>query len=262
MCLIFIALNKHPDYPVIIAANRDEFYARPTETANFWSASEHSDILAGRDLQAGGTWLGCNRSGNFAAVTNFRETSTDSYSNSRGSVPLAFLQQGDSAEFSQLLTQDGPHYAGFNCLYGKIANTSTPELYYYSNRNSEETNKAIKLAPGIYGLSNALLNSDWFKVEQGKAEIVELLSGPLDQERWFDFLGDQQQAEDHQLPSTGVPLAREKLLSSRFIHSESYGTRCSTLITVNRQNRVNFAERSYNEQGQPSTTSQFTYSAL
>ena len=256
MCLIFIAQHAHPDYPLIIAANRDEFYQRPTALADYWQ--DNPRILAGRDEQAGGTWLGINRDGRFAAVTNFRENDSASYASSRGDIPVHYLSDtSDSQTFGEYLQQQGHSYSGFNCLFGQLG--ADAQLHYYSNRNSNTPNTAQPLVPGIYGLSNGLLDSNWFKIEQGKQEIEQLLSQPFSQEQWFSFLNDQTKAEDHALPDTGVAVATEKLLSSRFIHSESYGTRCSTLITVDHKGLIQFCERSYNEQAQAVNTQVFQF---
>ncbi|NRB38176.1 MAG: NRDE family protein [Pseudomonadales bacterium] len=250
MCLIFIAIDSHPDYPVIIAANRDEFYQRPTESAHFWPASE---LLAGKDTQAGGTWLGINRQGQFAAVTNFRETETQTYNSSRGELPCLFLNQRSQANFEQHLQKQSPHYAGFNCLFGQLG--VKPQLSYFSNRQ----NKLIPLSKGLYGLSNALLDSNWFKIEQGKENINTLLNQDFNHEEWFNFLKDQVKASDNNLPDTGIAIETERLLSSRFIHSPDYGTRCSTLITVDKKARVQFCERSYDEHAQAVATHFFDF---
>lgn len=256
MCLIFVALQSHPHYPVIIAANRDEFHQRPTAQAQFWEDDPH--ILGGRDLQAGGTWLGINRSGAFAAITNFREINNNIYPHSRGRITTDFLRQSPSTtDFYTGLRQSAEDYAAYNCLFGQL--TPNSELVHFSNR---EKKPLQTLETGIYGLSNGLLDSTWFKIEEGKKEIKSLLSQGFNHQHWFDFLSDQTQAEDHALPSTGVTLEQERFLSSRFMQSDDYGTRCSTLITVDQQGRIGFSERSYNKQGHATSTQHFTISTI
>ena len=259
MCLIFIAQHAHPNYPVIIAANRDEFYQRPTTVANYWQ--DNREILAGRDQKAGGTWLGINRQGRFAAITNFREQDHRHYNSSRGDIPSQYLANNlEDDHFSEQLQNDAETYAGFNCLFGQLSADAT--LHYYSNRLNQDENQAKTLTPGIYGLSNALIDSNWFKIEQGKQELEQLLHQPFEHEKWFAFLADQTKAADHSLPDTGMTIATEKLLSSRFIHSEDYGTRCSTLITLNNKGLIQFCERSYNEQAQAFNTQLFQFPSV
>ena len=251
MCLIFVAIDSHPDFPIIIAANRDEFYQRPTAAAQYWSSNP--EILAGKDLQAGGTWLGVNRNADFAAITNFREVENVNYSSSRGELTTHFLQHQELAEFSAYLSEHGQEFSGFNCIFGKLGLNS--KLHYYSNRQ----NTLIPLTSGIYGLSNALLDENWFKVEAGKAQIETLFDKPFCHEQWFAFLRDETQAQNQQLPNTGIPIATEQLLSSRFIHSQDYGTRCSTLITVDQQGQLQFCERSYDDKACASATNLFQF---
>lgn len=235
MCLIFVAINQHPDFPVIIAANRDEFYDRPTASAHFWP--DAPGVLAGRDERARGTWLGVTRQGRFAAVTNYREPEPRTHSSSRGQIVSDFLQGPHAPDtYSTRLAKAAGDFAGFNCLYGSLA---TPgELFYFSNRNRE----GRRLDPGIHGLSNALLDSDWPKIRTGKAAIASLVQRPYYAEEWLAMLMDRQPAPELELPDTGIGLEKERLLSPRFIRSDNYGTRSSTLVTVSRQRQITLTE--------------------
>lgn len=247
MCLAFFAIEQHPDYPIIIAANRDEFYARPTKAMHWW-AEPH--ILAGKDLQAGGTWLALDRRANFAMVTNYREPQATVGKLSRGELALSFLTQQQTPQ--QFYQQVKPrHYAGFNLVYGNLLNA---KLFHSSNRSSLST----PLEAGLHGLSNALLNTPWPKVSSGKEQMKQLCQQDFKVENWFELLADRQKADDSLLPQTGIDTKTEKLLSSRFIQSDNYGTRCSTIITVDTSRRIQVFERSFDNQGQQSLLRDFT----
>lgn len=234
MCLILLAYKIHPRYPLVLAANRDEFYQRPTEPAHWWR--EAPDLLAGKDLQAGGTWMGLTRGGRFAAITNVREPGlkTDQ-AESRGLLPLQFLQGKMSArDFSVQLEQSGNRYNGYNLLFGK-----TDDLRYFSNRHRQQ-----QLQAGIYGLSNAGLNTDWPKVEWGKERLQRELERPVPTtDALLDLLSSTEIAADDQLPDTGVSPDWERLLSAICIRSKDYGTRSSTVFLIDKQGRVNFHEK-------------------
>lgn len=246
MCLAYFAIQQHKDYPLIIATNRDEFYARPSHAMHWW---EKPELLAGKDEQAGGTWLAIDRQANFAMVTNYREIAISVGEKSRGNLALEFLSKPCSNEqFTHQL--DSSLYAGFNLVVG---NLREQRLSHISNRSSAITH----LQTGLHGLSNALLNTPWPKVESGKAAMQELCLQDFDIERWFALLADQQQAPDKQLPQTGIDIELERLLSSRFIKSKDYGTRCSTIITVDNFGNTQVFERSFNSLGQ--TTNQQEY---
>lgn len=223
MCTIFFAYKVIDTLPLLVAANRDEFYARPTQSMHFWSEAPH--LLAGRDLLAGGTWLGISTAGNLAMVTNFRdpgETIEDPLS--RGQIPERFLREGPSVEaYLQSLMEERQRYRGFNVIFGSVET-----LYYYSNR----TGQAQRLEPGFYGLSNHLLNTPWPKVTFGLETMKKMGTQP---DRWSNnallgLLKNQEKPPDHQLPDTGVGLDWERLLSSIFISSPIYGTRQSTIL--------------------------------
>jgi uncharacterized protein with NRDE domain len=241
MCLLLIALQQHPLYKLVLAANRDEYYDRPTAPAQFWE--DKPDLLAGRDLKAGGTWLGMTRKGRLAAITNYRDPAhTREHAPSRGNLVLHFLEKKLSAtQYLNDIRREGCRYNGFNLVLGSI-----DELFWCSNRGDN----IQRLSKGIYGLSNHLLDTPWPKVAKAKTALRDvLLSGKkLQPEALFKILGDRTRAADNDLPDTGVTLEWERMLSPIFISSPVYGTRSSTIILVDHQDLVLFTERTYNAQ--------------
>lgn len=237
MCLILLALDVHPDYSLIVAANRDEFYDRPTARAAFWSDAPW--VLAGRDLRAGGTWLGVDRRGRFAAVTNYRQGQREGAApRSRGHLVSDYLTGPmDGRAHMAGVERDAALYHGFNLIAGDVRT-----LFYFSNRESG----ARELEPGVYGLSNHLLDSPWPKVTAGKSGLTALLagSGKLTPSL-FRLLSDRSQATDDLLPRTGVSPEWERMLSSAFIASDEYGTRSSTVALVGRDGVVRLEEHSF-----------------
>lgn len=228
MCVIYFSFGQRVDYPLVLLANRDEFYDRPTAPAERWD--DAPQIFAGRDLVAGGTWLGVTDSGRFAAVTNYRNPDAAKGSRSRGSLVADFLRSSEPAEpYLTTVQQEVADYSGFNLLVGEVT-AGTKEILYYSNRGS-----AIRrLGPGIYGLSNHLLDTDWPKLRRGKERFRELLqTNELPKREFFALLADDALADDNELPETGIGYEREKLLSAIFIKSPIYGTRSSTILTIN-----------------------------
>jgi uncharacterized protein with NRDE domain len=245
MCLIFIAIDSHPKYRLIIAANRDEYYDRSTEQASFWH--EAPELLAGRDLRAGGTWLGLTRTGRIAALTNFRDPkSINEDAPSRGKVVSDFLLNSDSPiHYLERLSRDAHLYNGFNLLVGW-----KEEFFWYSNRG----NGIQRLPPGIYGLSNHLLDTPWPKIERGKKAFGKVLAETdLSTEDLFQLLQDRTVAKDESLPDTGVGLEWERLLSPIFITSPHYGTRSSTIILLDGNGRATFMEKSFSKGIEEST---------
>jgi uncharacterized protein with NRDE domain len=236
MCLVLLAWDSHPDLQLIVAANRDEFYARPTAPADWWD--EAPNVLAGRDLRVGGTWMGVTRTGRFAAVTNFREP--EAYREgapSRGFLPTNFLlSRAPSLGYAAGLMPIAPGFNGFNLL---LFDGTT--LAWFSNR----AQGARTLPPGVFGLSNHLLDTPWPKVVNGKADLRAALAAPVDEleARLFDSLARRDPAPDAELPSTGVGMERERALSSAFIATPEYGTRCSTVLLMGRDGEVTFVER-------------------
>jgi len=242
MCLVVLALHAHPRYNLIVAANRDEFYDRRTATAEFWS--DAPSVLAGRDLQAGGTWLGISRAGRFAAVTNYRQGQREpAASRSRGLLVSDFLSgDGGGKEYMNQVDREGSLYNGFNLIAGDSAG-----LFYYSNRED----RVRGLAPGVYGLSNHLLDTPWPKVSTSKTAFGAVLNGDGTSltEDLFALLANPEPASDEQLPFTGISPEWERLLSSAFITSADYGTRSSTVVLIGRDGRIDFAERSFGPEG-------------
>jgi uncharacterized protein with NRDE domain len=243
MCLVLLSFNEDSNTPLIVAANRDEFFARPTAAATYWE--DHPDIFAGKDLVAGGTWLGITRSGRFATITNVREPHriVDNPL-SRGDLTREFLTGTTSAEEYLTALQDKQHrYSGFNLLVGEINNTKR-ELFYFSNRKEGIT----RLPSGTYGLSNHLLDSEWPKVNTGKSYLYRTLAFTSNTEELHHnlrgFLEDSSLADDHILPSTGVSYEREKALSAAFIRIPDYGTRSSAVLTIH-NDTVLFSEKNY-----------------
>ena len=238
MCLIVVGWRVHPDYPLVVAANRDEFYARPTAIAAPWP--DAPQIIGGIDLEAGGTWLGVTESGRFAAVTNVREPNMAKAASSRGALTRDFLLANMPAgDFAQQI--EGSHYAGFNLLL-----SDGESLLYCSNRDG----KPRALPPGIYGLSNHLLDSPWPKLVQARQRFTAALQHLPEEAAFFELLADQTIVEDDKLPQTGVPLEWERLLSAVFVKSENYGTRASTLLWQSSDGTVKLHEQSFGPNGQ------------
>ncbi len=238
MCLIVFAWRQRADYPLVVAANRDEFYDRPTLAADFWE--DHPEILGGRDLKEKGTWLGITRKGRFAALTNYRDPRhVKADAPSRGWLVRDFLTGWKgAAEYLEDLQKEGRRYNGFSLVLG-----DEDDLYYYSNRGSAP----FLLPPGIYGLSNNLLDSPWPKVIKAKDEFRRVVTraGCLHTEDLFALLADRSRPGDEELPDTGVGREWERILATIFIASPIYGTRSSTVVFKDRRNRIHFEERQY-----------------
>ncbi len=251
MCLIFFAYKQHSDFPLILAANRDEFYARPTAPLAFWE--DAPNVLAGRDLLKGGTWLGVTRSGRFAAVTNFRDANQRQLdSQSRGLLVSDYLCGLDSPlSYLKMLRSRAHKFTGFNLLVG-----DHQELFYFANREM----KIARLDPGIYGLSNRLLNTPWPKVERGKRMFqAEINRHTIQSESIFSILTDRHRPADDCLPYTGVSLEWERILSSIFISSDDYGTRSSTILLLKRDATVTMAERLYLDSQKDMKTTEYVF---
>jgi len=241
MCLILFAKNKHPQYKLILAANRDEFFERPTLAADFWE--DNSNILGGRDRQSMGTWLGMNKNGRFIAITNFRDPKMGQKSaKSRGILSKNFLStELDVSSFINEVSADKELYNGFNLL---MSIDGFKTLFHYSNISDMTT----KLKDGIYGLSNHLLDTSWPKVKTGKNKLSEIMkSNAINNKDLIEILKDGEKAPDDLLPDTGISFDLEKKLSPVFISMKGYGTRCSTAMLVNNDNELSFLEVTYNE---------------
>ena len=237
MCLIFISVQEHSQYKLVIAANRDEFYQRKTAPASYWH--DHPEILGGRDLEAQGTWMAMNKNGKISLVTNYRDpVNINPKAPSRGQLVSDFLVNGDAPEeYLNRVSQRATQYNGFNLLAGY-----PDALWYLSNYRQG----IQKLESGVYGLSNHLLDTPWPKVHRGKEKFGSAIrDSALEPDTLFELLYDEQRAEDQLLPDTGIGLDRERALSSMFIKTNGYGTRCSTVILVSHDNQVLFSERVY-----------------
>jgi len=238
MCLIFISFQHHPSYKLVVAGNRDEFYNRRTASADYWE--DYPQILAGRDLEAGGTWMGMSTTGKISMLTNYRDPKNiDPAAPSRGQLVSDFLKLDITPEkYLKGVDGNGKKYNGFNLIVG-----DSNELWYYSNYK-----KGIeRLAPGYYGISNHLLETPWPKVTRGKQKMENAIRREqIDIEEMFEILYDDHTAPDNQLPDTGLSLERERALSSMFIKTDNYGSRCSTVVLVDATDKVLFSERVYN----------------
>lgn len=251
MCLVLIAWHSHPDYPLIVAANRDEFYARKTRPASWWGQSV--SILSGRDEEAGGTWLGFNRYGRFSALTHVRLPSErNAHAPSRGGIVVSALQSLEpAAKFSQQVHERAGHFNGFNLLTADVGvHSMRPASLVYTSNRLADTPRI--LTPGIYGLSNAFLDTSWPKVTHSVARFCLQIARGVDPQAFFHLLADRQLALDAQLPSTGVSRVWERALSAVQVRALSYGTRSSTVLTVRADGLVTFIERSFDME-QPDT---------
>jgi uncharacterized protein with NRDE domain len=241
MCLILLSYKTHADYPLVVAANRDEFFVRPTAPAAFWPAAQH--VLAGRDLQAGGTWLGITRNGRFAALTNYRDPAQNAQRPSRGALVADFLTGTETpADYLARIAASGIEYNGYNLLLG-----DGDTLWWASNVTGEQH----ALAPGIYGLSNDVLDTPWPKVGAGKTALGRALNALPDDTPLFHLLRNDAVYPDEHLPATGVPPEWERLLSAAFVKSPAYGTRCSTVLYRRHDGWLVFDEQTWLAGAQP-----------
>ncbi|VCU69727.1 hypothetical protein PIGHUM_01790 [Pigmentiphaga humi] len=246
MCLIAFAWDPLGETPLLVAANRDEFYARPTAPADWWT--DHPDLWGGRDLAAGGTWMGVTRQGRFAAITNYREAgSHDPRAPSRGHLVAEFLLGEDApAGYLRGVAGLAGPFNGFNLIVGDLFGPA-PSLWYFSHRRGYPADAPKALSPGVYGLSNAVLDTPWPKVVRTTAALATLKATEARPAAYLQMLADTTEAEDALLPSTGIPLERERALSAAFIITPDYGTRSQTVLAVTRGGRVQAAERSFDD---------------
>jgi uncharacterized protein with NRDE domain len=239
MCLILIAYQPEPRYQLVVAANRDEFFRRPTAPADYWAGAMH--VLGGRDLEKGGTWMGVSRDGRWAAVTNYRDgTVVNPGAKSRGELVAGFLRKPAApGAYANSVRHSAGDYAGFNLIVG-----DQECLHYYSSKQSATQ----ALGPGLYGLSNGLLDCAWPKVHRGKTALGHALAsrGPDDMvDNLLAALADRTIAPDDALPSTGIALDWERRLSAAFISAPGYGTRASTVLVLTKDGEMYFHERSF-----------------
>jgi len=249
MCLIVLGIEQHPQYPLILAANRDEFHARPTKKAHWWP--DKPDIVGGRDLQAGGTWLALHRNGRFATVTNFRDAQTPSPKyRSRGHLVTDYLAS-DLAPSDYLDTVDEDAYAGFNLIVG-----AGGDVAYLSNR--EEGTRT--LGPGTYGLSNALLDGPWHKVESSKEEMSALLDADnVNETSLMRLLNDRGRAPVSEVEKGRLEFETAHAITAPFIVMPDYGTRCTTTLLVDKDGGWHFTERRFDPAGQTAGESRFSF---
>ena len=246
MCLIAFVWRAHPRYRLVVATNRDEYFGRPAAPAGFWD--DHRNVLAGRDLEAGGTWLGITLDERFAALTNYRNPADKKTgAPSRGALVSDFLTgRTTPQEYVRQVESHAMDYNGFSLLVGDARS-----MFFFSNRSG----RATRVAPGVHGLSNHLLDTPWPKIEKGKAGLAALLDGPFDAKAAFGLLEDTERASSGELPSTGVSLELEERLSAiRILAVGGYGTRCSSVLSFSEDGRIEFHERSYAEEGGGSGT--------
>jgi uncharacterized protein with NRDE domain len=242
MCLIVFAWRVVPGAPLIAAANRDEFYDRPATPAGAWP--EHPQVFAGRDLQGGGSWMGITQDGprgpKFAAVTNIRgpqERRTDAPT--RGALVADYLAGDLSAsEYIERIADGADAYNGFNLVLG-----DRETLYWFSNRGAADERNGKALEPGIYGISNGLLDAPWPKVVRTKAQFASLLCQGAPEDAYFEMLADTTCAPDLRLPDTGIAIDLERVLSAVCIDTPGYGTRTSTVVKLYAAARAELHER-------------------
>ncbi|MBS3803964.1 MAG: NRDE family protein [Oleiphilaceae bacterium] len=255
MCLILAALGQHSDYPLVVAANRDEFYQRPTSPMHWW---QNPEVLAGKDDRSGGTWLAVNPAGEVTAVTNVRDGIEEPGWKSRGELPLRALST-DRNRLDAELREERHRFGGFNLLDMNVSSG-----WHFSNR---DTHPGRHLHRGLYGVSNHLLQSPWPKLIKLRQSCHQVISQegtrgaePLHQ-ALIDTLRDDTPAPDHLLPDTGVGLETERFLSPAFIRSQDYGTRATTIVTVHKDGWVRVTEQAWGPWGQPGAQISFQWRA-
>ena len=253
MCLAIVALDVHPRYAVVVAANRDEYHRRPAERARWWSDAEGFAMLAGRDGSHGGTWLGVNRQGRWSFVTNVREPGRhEANAPSRGAlVPAVLRDPRDVDNTMESIVTETATYNGFNLVAGAGTQAAVG-----SNRAAG----IHRLGAGIHGVSNATLDTPWPKLARANSGVAAWMANRAnDLDLLFDVLADRTVARDDELPDTGLTRERERLLSSPFIVSSDYGTRCSTVLALTRDGNVHFTERTFNAAGETTADVQYRF---
>jgi uncharacterized protein with NRDE domain len=250
MCILFVAVNQHKDYPLIIAANRDEFFNRDTASSHIWDSE--NGIIAGKDLQAGGAWMGINKKGNIASLTNIRDPKKlYEKAVTRGELVSHYLQK-PSHNYHHTLSASKDNYNGYNLLFGKWN-----ALKVYNNH----LDQIQVLSDGYYGLSNASLNSPWPKINKGVGKLEEYCQDghDINPDMLFKLLLDKSLAADVDLPQTGIPIDWERKLSSIFIVGEEYGTRSSTVLKIDKQQNVQWFERTYNNKARCTSSQSYHF---
>ncbi len=246
MCLIAFALNAHPRYRLVVAANRDEFHARPTAAAAWWN--DAPDIYGGRDLLQGGTWMACHRDGRWAAVTNVRRMELpDPNAPSRGALVANFLRGTRSAaEYAESLSGNAAKYAGFNLLLGDAPRDGAETVYI----GNQSVMPPRSLHNGVHAVSNASHDTPWPKLLRLRGTMEQWSGAGMESiEPLFDAPAAEGMISDAELPDTGVGLQLERLLSTPFIRSTEYGTRACTVLTIDHDGTLHFEERRFGSQG-------------
>ena len=249
MCLILVAFQPESATPLVVAGNRDEFHARPTQKADWWP--DDGNLLGGRDLQAGGTWLAVHRNGRFAAVTNYRDADASKRGKrSRGHLVSEFLQS-DASPLEYIEGITGEDYTGFNLL---VSDGQT--LVYLSNRSENFG----ELPPGVYGLSNATLDTPWEKVERSKAKLQGLIaSDTANETSLLRLLADRDKGPVNEAKSEHLPFATAHAITAPFIVLPEYGTRCSTVVLADREGKWSLLERRFAADGRKSGESRYSF---
>ncbi|VVE08270.1 NRDE family protein [Pandoraea iniqua] len=248
MCLIVFSWQPDADTPLVLLANRDEFFERAAEPMHWWH--DRPDVLAGRDLRGGGTWMGINRAGRFAALTNFRDGRAPKAPNDAPSRGLLVTAMLDATPFDADLDRVETYahdYAGFNLLAGDLPGG---KLFWLGNRETPGLPVAHPIEPGVHGLSNALLDTPWPKLVSRRDALSAAIATEADDATLLRLMRDNIEAPDDALPETGVPHSWEKTLSAAFIASPAYGTRCTTLLRYHRNGTVELTESTVSP-GQP-----------
>lgn len=249
MCLIVLAVGQHPNYPLVLAANRDEFHARPTEEARWWAA--RPGILGGRDLQAGGTWLAVSQNGRLATVTNYRDAKPPEPGHrSRGHLVTGFLDSALSPD-DYLDSIDEDAYAGFNLIVAQA-----DDVAYLSNREDGKR----RLTPGVYGLSNALLDGPWHKVERSKAKLSELIArDEINESALLQLMNDREKGPKEEVERGRLDFETAHAITAPFIVLPEYGTRCTTVVLAGADGRWRFIERRFDPDGKITGESDFSF---
>lgn len=257
MCLIVLAVEPSPDFRLVLASNRDEFHERPTDPMHWWP--DHP-VLAGRDKRSGGTWLAVRRDASLALVTNYRSGAGESGKRSRGEIPLAILDQGIAPGSLTGAFSQRRQYSGYNLIAGD------GNAWFYSG--SEDRVPYRRLHRGLYGLSNQLLQSDWPKVIRGRRFLQSALAdtGSADEgdtqglhHRLIKAFRDETPAADERLPDTGVGIALERTLSPLFIRGSAYGTRATTIVTLDHRGWMHITEQQYGPEGHAGDQQKFAW---
>jgi uncharacterized protein with NRDE domain len=251
MCLIVFAWKTHPEYRLVMAANRDELHNRPAQELHWWP--DHPEILAGRDLQAGGTWLAAGRSGRIAAVTNYREQlDRRSGARSRGELVSNFVRS-EVAAVEYCSSLQAKRYAGFSLL-----TIDHDDLCYVSNR----CDAATSLSPCIYGLRNASLDTPWPNLLRSRAALADLVAtGRLNESELFRLMADRKPAAIEEVASDGLPFGQARALTAPFILTAEYGTRCTTAVMWDYAGKISVTEKRFDAAGQPVGESRFSFVA-